>query len=146
MGFALSLDPAGTELALSDANGYAILELDAPEPALVSQYASAAGVDGAQRVASAYANRTIAARVRVTAASADALENAVQVLQAAVTKQHREGGTLEVTTPAGTAVTFDVLDANVTVGIDQLHSLSKLAVASVSWTCLPFGRGVEVEL
>lgn len=146
MSFALSFDPAGTELALSAANGYAVMEFDAPEPALVSQYAKAAGVDGGMRVASAYDNRTITAKVRVTGASDSALEDALQVLQAAVTKQHREGGTLEVTTPAGTVVTFDVVDANVSVSLDFLYALGRFAVATVTWTCLPFGRGVEVEL
>ena len=144
--FGLRLDPTETVLNIADNSAYFLLGLEAPEPPMVAQWAGAVGVDGDQLVDSRYANRQITTTLRVTGSSDAQLEDRVQALQAAVAKQHREGGELEVTTPAGTVVTFTVLDASFNVTLDKRYMTRQVAHATLTFTCLPLGFGAEQDL
>ena len=144
--FGLRLDPSGTVLNVADNSAYFLLSLDTPEAPLNAQWAGAAGVDGDLLVDSKYGNRQITANIRVVGSTDAQLEDRVQTLQAAVTKQHREGGELEVTTPAGTVVTLDVLDASFNVILDKRYMTRQVAQATLVFTCKPFARGTEQDL
>lgn len=62
-------------------------------------------------------------------------------------KLNREGGTLGFTTPAGTAVTYDVLTAQVTPVLNRRYMILKMAdELMLEFDCKPYGRGAEVEL
>lgn len=144
--FGLRLDPSGTVLNIADNSAYTLLGLDAPEAPLSAQWAGAAGVDGDLLVDSRYGNRQVSAVIRVVGSTDAQLEDRVQALQAAVTKQHREGGELELTTPAGTVVTFDVLDASFNVILDKRYMTRQVAQVTLVFTCKPFARGAEQDL
>ena len=140
--YAIRLDPSGTPLTITS-DPYFLTSLDAPEPPLRPIYVSAFGTDGATRVGSDYDNRTITIGLRVIGSSADDLENQVQTLQSAITKLHREGGVMELTTPNNTVVNATVLDANITVPLTKRYALRFAAEPTITLTCSPLFYGTE---
>src|SRR4051794_11882993 len=119
-GITLELDAAGsnidgtnpgTALALSTANGYALLGFEAPEPEQDIQYASSADTEGESIANRRRHNRTVTARYRLTGASDTALETSLATLEKTLEKLNSEGGTLKVTMPSGTVGFFDLLTA-----------------------------------
>lgn len=140
--YAIRLDPSGTPLTITS-SPYFLTSLDAPEPPLRPVYVSAFGTDGSTRVGSDYDNRTITIGLRVIGTTADDLENQVQTLQAAITKLHREGGVMELTTPNNTVVNATVLDANMTTPLTKRYALRFAAEPTITLTCSPLFYGTE---
>lgn len=146
-----TLESEGTTLSLNDST-YAVMGMRLPMPELASQYAGGWS-DGDLVTDSRYQNRTIGLDVRVTGASADALETAVNALQRVVGKQNLDaqmsgrGGTIKLTTTSGDPVTFDVVAASIDVEFDKaLYVTGNVVFATLEFTCLPFGRGAEVTI
>src|SRR3954469_15370663 len=83
----------GTALALSSANGYALLAFEAPEPEQDIQFASSVDTEGESIATARRRNRTVTARYRLTGASDAALESSFNTLESKVGKVVRETGT-----------------------------------------------------
>jgi hypothetical protein len=146
-GEALVIDPAtedvlNTELALSEANGYNLLEHRYPDPEEDVIWAGSIATEGERPAGSRPQNRTIPIRLRIVGASDAAFRTAQRNLDKKIGKLNREGGTLQRTLPNGDAITFDVLKVR---GGDRLfdnrfiHSLR--TEDTLEFVCLPYGRG-----
>src|SRR4051794_29967208 len=98
----------GTALALSAANGYALLTFDAPEPEYAVTFTGSIDSEGDLPAARKSQNRPVTALYRLTGASDAALESSLNTLDRKVEKLGAEGGTLKVTFPTGTVGILDV--------------------------------------
>ena len=142
----LVIDPSASSLALHDrANGRRVLGYDAPTPQLSSQFASSIDTEGARRAALHYENREITARILIEAASDAALQALENALGQKIGKLAREGGELRFAYPTGTTITFTVVEATFTRTFDIADVARKRAVYDLSFTCLPFGLGAEID-
>lgn len=141
---------SSTPLALTDP--YNVREQHLPMPQVQAQYVSSSDSDGDALYASRYQNRVINLGLWVFGTSASDLESKVSALQVIVAKQNRSavgtgvGGTLSYTSPTGDAVTFDVCTASIDGNFDIVYAVQNYVSLTLEFGCLPFWRGVEVEL
>jgi hypothetical protein len=136
----------GTALALSTANGYAILAFEAPEPEQDVQWASSADTEGETIANSRRKNRQVSAQVRLTGATDAALETSFNTLGKKIEKLNAEGGTFKLTTPAGTVGFFDVLSAGQAFGWTIRLLRIKRAEVQFTLICKPLIRTAEQDL
>ena len=100
-------------------------------------------MDGDALVDTRYGNRTVTLNIRVVGSSQSDIEDRTQLLQAAITKLHREGGVLEGTSPAGTVFYLTVLDAQMTLPQGKRYMTRLIAEPTLEFTCSPFIYGSE---
>lgn len=139
-------NPDGTAYALSSANGYSLLSLEAPEPEQDIQWASSADTQGELAANQRYRNRVITARFRLAKASDAALQSEINTLTKKVGKLVRESGTLKITVPSGTVCYADVLNASHGFPWDQRFLRIQRGEITLSLPCAPFLRTAEQDL
>lgn len=132
-------------LNINDGTDYRVREpLEAPMPARDSQYASSASTEGDSLISHRYQNRTIQCGMWVFGSSQSDLLANLNALSRKIDKLNREGGELEITTPAGTVVVFDVIGAEIDTTLDNMFGAKNRAQVALSFEAKPFGRGISV--
>jgi hypothetical protein len=147
-GLILELDPTaeatGSPLLLTDtANGWVLLEFDAPSPAQDLGYTSSVDTEGEFPVTRRYTNRTVTATLRILKTTDAALRTALDTLSGKVGKLQAQGGTLKLTHPSGDTRVFDVLAADYGYRFDKRYVSNKLAEVSLTLPAWPIARGAD---
>lgn len=141
--YAWRIDPSGTVYNLTDNTNTFLTGQEVPPPPTAPQFVSSRDVDGDALVDTRYGNRTVTLNIRVVGSSQSDIEDRTQLLQAAITKLHREGGVLEGTSPAGTVFYLTVLDAQMTLPQGKRYMTRLIAEPTLEFTCSPFIYGSE---
>lgn len=137
----------GTSLLLTDAaNGWQVMEFDAPEPEPEYQWAQSVDTEGGLPVGGKHQNREIRCKLHIAKASAALLRTALDSLGAKIGKLHREGGTLKLTLPDGTVRIYDLHRGESGFVFNKRFVNSILAEISLRFPAKPYSRGAEVDL
>jgi hypothetical protein len=145
---AVSEDATNTALTIS-ATPYRLREVDLTPPDLDARYASSVDTEGELPVAVRHHNRHIMLTLMITGADVAtnaAFETAMGDLVKKLMKLHREGGTLKMTTPAGTTAVADVLTVNTKPTLDQLWPVRRVGTVQIDFECRPYFRGASSQL
>jgi len=123
-------------------NGVRVVDFKDPRPEKDISTAASASTEGDPYGAPPrYRNRTFTYKILILQTADSLLENIVGALQEKVAKIAREGGTLRVITPNETAVTFDLVDADIALPKDWYYVHRSMLMVDLVLTGLPHGRG-----
>jgi hypothetical protein len=140
-----AVDAGNTALTLT-AGAYSIRDIAAPTPDVDPRFVTQNQADGDRLEGLRYLNREITLTINVNAASAAALESAMNALTMKWAKLNREGGTITVTAPTGTVKTVYVLTApQITPSTDIAYLDANYRQVTASVLCEPFARGAETS-
>lgn len=127
---------------------YRLVEMDLTPPEIAPIYAASADTEGDPFIDSRYRNRTVSLGFIATATTDAALQTGIQSLQQKLEKLRREGGTLKMTTQAGTTAVGDVNFASFKPVFEpELYSTSNHGLRyTLDFDCKPAFRGAATVL
>lgn len=137
----------GTSLLLTDsAAGWGLISLDAPSPEQDPQWASSVDTEGELLSSTRDRNRIVTIVMEFTKTTDALVETEFNKVGQKIGKFRREGGTLKLTTQAGTVGIFDVAAGANGFPWDHALVLGKLGQVTLTLICAPYIRGTEIDL
>lgn len=126
---------------------YRLRDMDITPPDIEPLYASSVDTEGDPLVSVRHRNRHVVLTLMLIENATDAaVETAMGNLVKKLMKLHREGGTLKMTTPAGTTAVGDVVTVTTRPTLDQLWPSRRIVTNLVlDFECRPYFRGALLD-